>query len=233
MTVVVEIVCFIKARSLHHRQFKTLLEELDSSKSDLVLHTEVRWSSRAKVLLRFCELLSEIRTFLASKNKEYDQLNNPDWLLNLAFLTDISQHLDSLNQQLQGENKTLPVMYAAVEAFQRKLTLFSAQMTTNNYTHFPFLANMVKDVDSSSALCREQQFSSMIDVLATDFENRFKECRSKKSMFQFTVDPFSFQGDLLTEFIPVESIAAAQLALLELQSDPLLSRFAEINCKDC
>ena len=73
----------------------------------------------------------------------------------------------------------------------------------------------------------------MIDVLATDFENRFKECRSKKSMFQFTVDPFSFQADLLTEFIPVESIAAAQLALLELQSDPLLSRFAEINCKDC
>ena len=124
-----------------------LLEELDSSKSDLVLHTEVRWSSRFKVLLRFCELLSEIRTFLASKNKEFDQLSKPDWLLNLAFLTDISQHLDSLNQQLQGENKTLPVMYAAVEAFQRKLTLFSAHITTNNYTHFPFLANMIKDVD--------------------------------------------------------------------------------------
>ena len=135
MSVVVEIVCFIRAKALNHRQFKNLLEELDSSKSDVLLHTEVRWLSRGKVLLRFCELLKEIRMFLASKDKCYDELSNPAWLLQLAFLTDISMKLNVLNEQLQGEDKTVPVMYQCVEAFQRKLSLFSAHIEQLTILH--------------------------------------------------------------------------------------------------
>ena len=64
MSVVVDIVCFIRARALNHRQFKMLLQELDSENADVLLHAEIRWLSRVKVLVRFCELLSEMFLFV-------------------------------------------------------------------------------------------------------------------------------------------------------------------------
>ena len=79
----------------------------------------------------------------------------------------------------------------------------------------------------------EQRFDIIIDELARDFEKRFSECRSKKLLFQFTINPFSFPPDSLTDFILVDSIAASQLALLELQSDPLLCSSAEFSRRDC
>jgi hypothetical protein len=63
MSIVVEIVCFIRARSLNHRQFKMLLEELESTKTDVLLHSQVRWLSRGKVLVCFCELLQKLESF--------------------------------------------------------------------------------------------------------------------------------------------------------------------------
>ena len=41
MNTVVEIVCFIRARALNHRQFKELLIELQSEHSDVLLHAEI------------------------------------------------------------------------------------------------------------------------------------------------------------------------------------------------
>lgn len=232
MAVVVSIICFIRARALNHRQFKLLLEEHESPAGDVFLHTEVRWVSRATVLVRFCQLLSEIRVFLSSKNSVHDELSDPAWLLKLAFLTDISVHLNTLNVQLQGENRTLPALYQSIESFQRKLSLFGAHISTNNFTHFSTLAKMVEDVDVRHVLCRELEFGSAIDLLSQDFEARFSECRAGKSLFQFVTAPFSFEPDALIDFVPTNDIAAAQLALLELQSDTYLTVSSEVNRTD-
>ena len=62
MSTVTEIVNFLVARSATtHRQFRSLLEEMESSYRDLHLHCSVRWLSRGKVLLRFVECLVEIK----------------------------------------------------------------------------------------------------------------------------------------------------------------------------
>ena len=64
MSTVTKIVNFLIARSATtHRQFRYLLEEMESSYRDLPLHCSVRWLSRGKVLLRFVECLVEIRPF--------------------------------------------------------------------------------------------------------------------------------------------------------------------------
>ena len=47
---------FIKSRGLNNRQFKELLSELESEYGDLVHHCEVRWLSRANMLVRFSTL---------------------------------------------------------------------------------------------------------------------------------------------------------------------------------
>ena len=63
MSVVVDIVCFIRARALNHRQFKMLLQELDSENADVLLHAEIRWLSRAKVLVRFVSCCQKFECF--------------------------------------------------------------------------------------------------------------------------------------------------------------------------
>ena len=74
--------------------------------TDLLLHTDVRWLSRGTFLERFSELLPEINEFLKRSNHaEYAQLEDSQWLLDLAFLTDLTGNLNNLNLELQGKKK--------------------------------------------------------------------------------------------------------------------------------
>ena len=57
MKVVTEIVNFIAARTLNKRQFKSLLNEVNSVYNGLLLYKSVRWPSRGCVLERFVECL--------------------------------------------------------------------------------------------------------------------------------------------------------------------------------
>jgi hypothetical protein len=151
-------------------------------------------------------------------------------LVKLAFLTDISLHLNVLNIKLQGEQNTLPVMYQCVEAFTRKLALFSAHISTGNFTHFRQLEKMVEDVDASRVIFTEQRFGEMIDRLMDDFETRFREYRLMKSVLQFTTDPFSFAPDALSDIVSPDELAASELALLELHSDMQLTCINRMDC---
>ncbi|XP_022165780.1 protein FAM200A-like [Myzus persicae] len=93
-------------RSLNHHNFIKYLEELDCEYGDLLLHTDVRWLSRGKCLERFFDLRKEILNFLKTNittDTTYfeNQLVDKQFLCSLAFLTDISQHINKLNLQLQ------------------------------------------------------------------------------------------------------------------------------------
>lgn len=50
MTLVVKLINSIRAKALQHRLFKSLMDELDAAHGDLILHADVRWLSRGKVL---------------------------------------------------------------------------------------------------------------------------------------------------------------------------------------
>lgn len=65
MSLVIWVVNFIVARALNQRQFKTLLDEVGNNYPGLLLHSNVRWLSRGKVLSRFAACLSEIRSILS------------------------------------------------------------------------------------------------------------------------------------------------------------------------
>lgn len=90
-----------------NQQFMSLLDDLDPAYGDLILHADVRCLSCGKVLQRFLDLIPERITFLKSKNKEYEQLSDNVWLLDLGFLTDLTAKLDYLNRNMQGKEKTL------------------------------------------------------------------------------------------------------------------------------
>ena len=76
LTVVVEIINFIRARGLNHRQFKNLLEECGSDYEDVVYFSHVRWLSRAATLKRFWNLIPEIKQLLVMKHRDITLLEN-------------------------------------------------------------------------------------------------------------------------------------------------------------
>ncbi|CAI5669575.1 unnamed protein product [Oreochromis niloticus] len=98
MKPVMEIVNYIRTHALNHRQFKNLITELDQGlPGDLPLHCTVRWLSTGQVLSRFFELLDAVKLFMEEKDKDYPELSDLKWIMDLAFLVDMLCHLDRLN----------------------------------------------------------------------------------------------------------------------------------------
>ena len=64
---VIEMVNFIKTRPLQSRIFELLCKDMDSQHVRLLLHTEIRWLSKGKVLSRVNELQKELLIFLRMK----------------------------------------------------------------------------------------------------------------------------------------------------------------------
>jgi len=68
--VIKEAVCivnYIKSRPLKSRLFKKVCEEMGSQHYSLLLHTEVRWLSRGKVVSRLFELRDDLKIFFRDK----------------------------------------------------------------------------------------------------------------------------------------------------------------------
>jgi hypothetical protein len=112
---------FIKARPLNNRLFSVLCDEMESEYTQLLLHSEIRWLSRRKVLKRLYELRQEALLFLNELNCDYASLLVDEvWLTTLSYLSDIFSKLNELNLSLQGGSLTVLDAYDKVKAFEKK-----------------------------------------------------------------------------------------------------------------
>lgn len=100
MNTVVKTVNIIRARGLYHREFQAFLSDVDAEYGDLLYQSEVYWLSRGSVLQRFYSLRSNIDKFLKEKGRPLHELSDPLWLADLAFLVDLTDHLNTLNKRL-------------------------------------------------------------------------------------------------------------------------------------
>uniref|UniRef100_A0A3Q2VT87 HAT C-terminal dimerisation domain-containing protein n=1 Tax=Haplochromis burtoni TaxID=8153 RepID=A0A3Q2VT87_HAPBU len=126
MSLIIWVVNFIVARALNDHQFRTLLDKVGNNYPGLLLHSNVCWFSRGKVLSCFAACLSEIRTFLEMKNVEHPELANSEWLLKFYYLVDMTEHLNQLNVKMQGVGNTV---LSLQQAFENKLELFVVHIT--------------------------------------------------------------------------------------------------------
>lgn len=171
MSNVVKSINHIRSRGMKHWQFRSFLEELESAYEDVLYFTEVRWLSRGKVLKRFFELRAEGKAFMEKDGMSVPVLSDPKWLMDLAFLDDITQELNVLNKKLQGQGQLISAAYDNVRASSKKLVLWKAQLSQTNLCHFP----ACKVLMASGA--------NPIGKLQEEFDHRFADFRTHFSNF--------------------------------------------------
>lgn len=220
MSVVVKCINFIRSRGLQHRQFRAFLEDIEAAYGDVLYFTEVRWLSRGSVLKRFFELREEIKAFMNEGRLHVPELDDHKWVMDLAFLVDITQELNSLNLKLQGANQLVTVAYDSVKAFFIKLRLWIAQVAEKNLTHFPTCKSIIKAGSTFST----EEYVAALENLQQEFNQRFADFKTYNDIFQIFADPFTYNVDSAPVML--------QMELIDLQcSTDLKTKFREAQGK--
>ena len=80
----------------------------------LLYFTTVRWLSCGAVLRQLSHLVTKISAFMEAKQHPVTELEDSDWLCDLAFLVDITMHLNILNCSLQGSDMLVHQLYSTM-----------------------------------------------------------------------------------------------------------------------
>lgn len=192
LTEVVGIVNFIKTRPLKARLLSALCEEMGADHTSVLFHSEARWLSRGKVLSRVFELRVEIGLFLEEERmyEAASKFSDEQFLLKLAYLSDVFGKLNELNLQLQGKDKHLPHLADKITAFSRKLEAWGRRLDQQNVDVFENLSEVAETIHTGATTvipCIKQHISSLREMFQKYFPNN-------SAQYAWVMDPFSAAG---------------------------------------
>ena len=140
---IIKIVNFIKASAMNTQLFARLCEDLGSDYKYLLYYTEVRWLSRGNMTQRVFELKEELLVFFREKNSEFEKdLESDEFLLKLAYLSDIFETLNNKNLLFQGPNSSISDFISKLEAFIRKLEIWINNLGSKQFGMFKLLTSL-------------------------------------------------------------------------------------------
>ncbi|XP_074542331.1 microfibril-associated glycoprotein 4-like [Halichoeres trimaculatus] len=142
-----------------------------------------------------------------------EELSDPVWLADLAFLVDITKHLNALNVKLQGQDAVVSQLYAHIKAIGTKLQLFHRHLSQTEpcTAHFPALKEVIDSFPQDNIVVQMKSYATAIASLSTEFNKRFQDFAViEKDMLLFS-SPFSVDPD--------DAPPQLQLELIELQCD--------------
>ena len=135
----------------------------------------------------------------------------------VAFLSDITCHLNDLNLKLQGKNNTVCTLMSAIRAFQRKLEIFKIDIQEEGLLHFPKLK-------SQASGTQHHNYVEFLNKSIEHLETRFGDFPLGKQVLLCIENPFLVKN--ITEF-SIEALkvytwasaASLQSELIELQEN--------------
>lgn len=212
----VKTVNFIKARPMHSRLFQVLCDEMGSEHVQLLLHTEVRWLSRGKVLSRLFELHKEVFVFLQDKNFTLSHLfEDTVWLSELAYLSDIFSRLNELNLGLQGLSVNVFDVQDKISAAVKKMELFEIRVKAGDVSPFPSLESFLSENDLQLDDSVRDNILAHVTSLRQQLREYFPVEPKGKNWIR---NPFNIE----TSDMPTELNTAEQESLIELSCDETL-----------
>ncbi|XP_034069815.1 zinc finger BED domain-containing protein 5-like [Gymnodraco acuticeps] len=212
----VKSVNFIKARPMQSRLFQVLCDEMGSEHVQLLLHTEVRWLSRGKVLSRLFELHREVQVFLQDKNfPSSDMFDDTVWLSQLAYLSDIFSRLNDLNLGLQGLSINVFDVQDKINTMLKKLELFEIKVKAVDVSAFPALESFLSENELTLDEGVRDNMVAHLVSLRQQFRQYFPVMTEDNSWMR---SPFSMEASGL----PSNLTVAEQESLIQLSCDETL-----------
>ncbi|XP_076643381.1 general transcription factor II-I repeat domain-containing protein 2-like [Halictus rubicundus] len=184
MSVVMRTINFIRNHGFRQTQLRNFLQELDNDYGELSYYADIHWLSRGKALDKFFTLREEIQMFMDMAGNPVAELADPNWVKDLAFLSDLVNHINILNEKLQGKNKTIIDFFDTVRAFKVSLDLWMKDLESGNSFDFPKL----KSVSSDNTY---KYYPSVLQNLFDEFSERFADIISLESYFDIIISPFT------------------------------------------
>ncbi|KAL4126012.1 hypothetical protein QTP88_010244 [Uroleucon formosanum] len=203
---VLNVVNYIKTRSLKSRFFKKLCEDMGAEHTSLLYYSSARWLSRGNMILRTFELREEIYVFIKEEgHKHASEFSNKEFLIKLAYLCDIFDKLNSLNTSLQGKNMHL--LKKMNEGTSKDSFLTLQQFLTSNGVE------ITQDMKSI--------FVDHLSQLVIWFEKYFQN---------ENIDKFSWIQDPFNSTAPSEFTSTEEESLIELSCDnSLKTKFSSMD----
>ncbi|GLV39536.1 hypothetical protein CBL_20440 [Carabus blaptoides fortunei] len=211
----VKIINYIKGRPLNARLFSQMCEEMGSSHTQLLFHTDVRWLSRGKILNRLFELRHELQVFLNDRFELRNCLHDWKWLCKLAYLADIFSVLNCLNLSLQGKGISMFHVKDKVNATMAKLNLWQKRVGNGEVDSFPtlyeFITSSTDQIDADTLKCITQH----LENLQVGLKNYFPDLNKNIEWIRY---PFNINATTMPEGLS----HTEEEQLLELASDGFL-----------
>ena len=190
-----KVINFIWSKPLCHSQFQQFLHDIKVNMEMYYITT--MWGGSA--WNQFCSNFSRLQ----------GKLSDTVWIADLAFLVDITKHLNALNISLQAQNAVVSELYSHIKAFKTKLQLFQRHLSQTESCTSNFTA--LRDVTIGSTCVKTKKYAEALTLLASDFNNCFQDFTAiEKEILLFTT-PFSVYPD--------EAPKNLQLELMKLQCD--------------
>lgn len=142
------------------------------------------------------------------KDRPVDELKSKEWVQDLAFMVDITQHFNTHHTKLQGRNRVVTLYEDSIRAFKIKLLLWEAQLSRGDTEHFSSLTAVRLKARYHTDV---EKYKKNITDLMREFERRFQVFTELENTFTFFCSPFTVK---LSE-IPAD----IQLELIDLRCD--------------
>uniref|UniRef100_A0A5S6R6E9 DUF4371 domain-containing protein n=1 Tax=Trichuris muris TaxID=70415 RepID=A0A5S6R6E9_TRIMR len=216
LSVVIQVVNYIKSHALQNRLFRQLCEENNEDFDTLLLHTEVRWLSRGNCLQRFVALWKTIVAFMS--DKEYgDKLIHAK--ADAFYPADIFEKFNFLNRALQGRDNNLMDSKMAVVSFLKKLEVYWHNIGRRELLQFSNLKTIAEEVKDDDLLV----YVNHLKQIQKDMEERFYDLLNL-NIPDWIADPF--------EVSALEVETEIQESLIDLQNDTSARRQFNHSGKD-
>lgn len=184
----VQIINFIKARALNTRLFRVICNDMGSRFQNLLFHTEVRWLSRGKALVRLFQMREEVLAFFSEqKSRLAECISDLAWLHQLAYLADIFTKLNELNLSMQGRSVTVLMTTDKIAAIKLKIEVWIQQANQYKFETFENLNDYLTETSTVVSDVFKENVVEHLTMLKKSFQEYFP---NKDENFNWLRNPF-------------------------------------------